>query len=260
MISIALTLFVLVGSETKECSVYNTAQISTFESREGNEPPIYCKFPALGIRKISKSSQGHFLIFPRLNFYEIILERRILLLLGLQNGQRLFPCGNHSFQWNCAYILHHHLNRNLVGWDDTGTVVAEGYSAMGAWTSNKRIRANFEERDAGRVSIFHHLLGKFVRLPRFMKSSVNKKDANGAQAHTDQCSDAHYFCPPRGNFLRGKVLLYSLVFASGLLSFGYALHLGRRDERSASLPYLILGVLFIYLGALGSLLLKGLAD
>ncbi len=96
-------------------------------------------------------------------------------------------------------------------------------------------------------------LGQFISLARLIESGLNQKNTYGAQSHSDEGGDSHNLGPPSGHFLRSQVLFFALIFTSGLVSLGYAIYLGGRGR--ADPYYVVFGVLAVYLGAIGSLVL-----
>ncbi|MEY4501606.1 MAG: hypothetical protein RIS52_1496 [Pseudomonadota bacterium] len=98
-----------------------------------------------------------------------------------------------------------------------------------------------------------------VGLASFMKGRIDQKYTDGAKSHPNQGCNAHYFCPPSGNFLRRKVLFYALVLAGGLLSLVYALSLVRGGKGAASIRYQFLGIFGIMCGGVGCVMFIGIA-
>lgn len=92
----------------------------------------------------------------------------------------------------------------------------------------------------------------------FSESCPDKHNANGAERHTYHRSYAHDLTPPRGYPLRGKVILYALILACGLLSFANAIRIGFRRSGDAT-PYIIFGIGGIVAGGIGCAMFMGSA-
>ncbi|WP_397605677.1 hypothetical protein [Sphingorhabdus sp.] len=97
------------------------------------------------------------------------------------------------------------------------------------------------------------IMGNVIGFSSFLKSGFNQPNANRAQSHSDHSRNAHNFGPPSGDFLRGQILFFALILTGGMISLGYAIWRGNRGR--ADPLYTVMGVLSVYIGAIGCLIL-----
>jgi hypothetical protein len=125
-------------------------------------------------------------------------------------------------------------------------------NALGNWV------AMLKRHNAFRMNVSLQLTlgsvgGNFVGFASFVKGGVNQENADRAQSHANKRGDAHYFRPSSSHFLRSQILFFAFIFALGLASLFYTI---RRGKWGGADPfYTIFGVLAVYLGGLGCLIL-----